>query len=179
MVLPQRVHQWFETIVREEVRRRVDECLPQPDQTPVAVWLDRVKINELKQEYPEMAMREMSVTLSGDAPYGYLVEGLVFTNRAGNAVDPAPAVGEVEVTSSAMGVADARYLGDGKMLIKTQDTAAPGSMADITVSASATGTEDDAVIHITIGLDRVGVVDVAGLTFTELAAPQEEPLDPA
>ena len=179
MTFPQCVHQWFEAIVREAVQRRVEQCLPCPDNTPVGVFLDKVQIVELTQEYPEMAMKEMSVTLAGDAPFGYLVTGLVFANRAGGVVDPAPGKDDVEVTTSAGMVASGRYLGNGEMLVITQDSAAPGSTADITISASATGTEDDAIIHVTLGNDRVGVVDVAGLTFTELAAPIDPPAPPA
>ena len=170
MALPQYVHNWFEEIVRAEVRRRVEMCLPCPDNTPVGVRLNNVTITELKQEYPDMAIKEMAVTLSGDAPFGYMAEGLVFVNKAGNPVDPAPAADAVSVSSSDEAVASGAYLGDGKVLITVLDSAAIGAVADVTVSADATGTEDDAVFHITVGADRLASVDLGGVVVRELDA---------
>ena len=160
----------FWAIVQQEIRRRVEQCLPCPDNVPVGVRLNNVTISELKQEYPTMATKEMSVTLSGDAPFGYMAEGLTFVNKAGNPVDPAPAADAVSVSSSDDTIATGSYVGDGKMVISVADTAAPGTMVDVTVSADATGTEDDAVFHITVGTDRLASVDLGGVVVRELDA---------
>lgn len=117
-----------------------------------------------------MAVKEMSVAMSGDAPFGYMAEGLMFVNKAGHPVDPAPAADAVQVTSSDETIGTASYLGDGKVLIMIADTSAPGSTVDITVSADATGTEDDAVFHVTVSADRMAAVDLGGVVVRELDA---------
>jgi hypothetical protein len=41
----------------------------------------------------------------------------------------------------------------------------------LTISANETGTDDDAHVHVTIGEDRIGAVDVGNVAVVELTAP--------
>jgi len=116
-----------------------------------------------------MPTQELPISLSGDAPFGYEAAGIVFTNKAGNAADPA--VADVVVTTSDDTVCGAAYLGGGRVHLVPLDSAAVGATCTVTISANETGTEDDARFLVTISADRVGAVDVAGVTVTELPAP--------
>lgn len=160
----------FWTIVRCEIRRRIEALLPLPDHC-VIVDLSRVTVTEntTQPENPPMATQDIAVSISGDAPFGYTADGITFVNKAGNPADPA--ANSVVVTTSDAAVCGASYLGGGKVWLQPLDSAAEGAVCTITISANETGTDDDARIAVTIGADRVGAVDVGGVTVTENAGP--------
>lgn len=153
-------------VVRQEVRRRIELCMPIPDRRYV-VDFSHAKLTELKES--PMPTQTMNIEVSGDAPFGYLLEGIAFVNKAGNPADPDP--NSVVVTTSDASVCGASFLGGGRLWVQPLDSAAVGATFTITVSANETGTDDDGVISGTIVADRVGAVDLAGATITELTAP--------
>ncbi len=159
----------FWQIVRCEVRRRIEMLFPLPDRR-VVVDLSGLSIveNSTIPEIPPMPVQDASVTISGDAPFGYTAAGIAFVNKAGNPADPAP--NTVVVTTSDATVCGASYLGGGKLWLQPLDSAAQGATCVLTISANETGTDDDAHINVTIGADRVGAVDVGSLTVTENTA---------
>ena len=115
-----------------------------------------------------MPTQSMNVSISGDAPFGYTAEGIAFVNHAGNPADPAP--NTVVVSTSDATVCGASYLGGGKVWLQPLDSAAVGATCVITISADETGTNDDAVMNITIAADRIGAVDLGAVTVTENTA---------
>ena len=142
-----------------------------PCQQIKSIRLNRVRFFERPNPSMEPCpdMKEISVSLAGDAPDGYDFGPVEFINAAGHAVNPAPEVGTVEVTESSGGsvISGVEYVGGGMFKCNTNDNSLPGDTADIVISANATGTDDDATIHVTITPDRVGVVNVDGVVFTE------------
>jgi hypothetical protein len=157
-------HLWC--IVRQEVRRRIEELLPLPDRR-VRVDFSHAQLTELKEPIP-MPTQNLAVEVSGDAPFGYELTGIAFVNKAGNPADPD--LNTVVVTTSDAAVCGASYLGAGRMWLQPLDSAAVGATCTVTISANETGVEDDGVITVTIVADRVGAVDLAGATVTELTA---------
>jgi len=150
-------------IVRAEIRRRVQELLPLPDRR-LTVDFSHAKLSELKGS--PMPTQTMNVSVSGDAPFGYLLEGVAFVNKAGAAADPDP--NSVVVSTSDAAVCGASFLGGGRVWLQPLDSAAVDATCTVTISANETGTEDDGVISVTIAADRVGAVDLAGASITEL-----------
>lgn len=172
MPLPQSIRTWFEAIVRDAVRERVAECIPCPDTRPAGVRFQSAGgFTELTQppEIPPMLNKEISITKPADTMHGYASdEPVVIINRAGNPLDPQPPVESITVSVSDPAViGEARLLSDRRVFFNPLDAALPGATADIRISAVETGEDDDAVIHYTVGEDRIGSAAV-GEGFTEL-----------
>lgn len=152
-------------IIRQEIRHRLEVILPTPDHSYV-VDFSSATISELEKS--PMPTQTMNIAVSGDAPFGYLLEGIAFVNKAGNPADPA--INSVVVDTSDAAICGASYIGGGRLWVQPLDSAAVGATFTLTVSANETGTDDDGVISGTISADRIGAVDLAGATITELAA---------
>ena len=113
-----------------------------------------------------MPTQTMNIEVSGDALFGYELTGIAFVNKAGAPADPA--LNTVLVETSDASICGASYLGGGRLWVQPLDSASVGATCTLTVSANETGTDDDGVISVTIGADRVGAVDLAGASITEL-----------
>ena len=133
----------------------------------VRVDLSGVTITQLTKE-PDMPTQTFAIELAGDAPFGYLVEGIAFVNMRGNPADPV--VSSVTVTDAPVGPTTSSYLGGGKMWVQTDDATAVGATGTITVSALETGTEDDGVFTYTFVADTVAAADLGAVTVTKLTA---------
>lgn len=115
-----------------------------------------------------MAVQTLAINISGDAPFGYLVEGITYDNRAGNQIDPAPDPTMITGTSDDPSTTIVPLSG-GRAWIKVNDAAPVGQVVNMTLSVDIAGTSDDAVITATYVADRPGAVNLAGATVTEAA----------
>lgn len=166
----------FWRYVKRSIDRRVDEILPLPDAKVARVGFLNHECVELTKplEIPPMPTQDINLTLAGDSEFGYKLSGIVFTNRVGAPLDVQPDPATVAVVSSNPMAAIAAYLGNGELHIQTFRDGVeptPGDITVISISADETGPDDDARVHVTIGADRVGRVNLGDATLTELQAP--------
>lgn len=138
---------------------------------PGRIRLDNVTVRELTEppEEPPMAVQTLAINVSGDAPFGYLAEGIVYENRAGMPMDPAPDPSAIEASSSDPSTTITPLSG-GRAWIQVNDATAVGTVAVLTLSFVAGTPTDDAVITATYVADRPGAVNLAGVTVTEATA---------
>ena len=125
--------------------------------------------------------QEQAINISGDAPFGYLVSGIQITNRAGAIMQPQPDASTIEGSSDDTNdpkKTTITMLSGQRAHIKVDDSRVPGDVVRLSLSASATGAEDDAVFVATYVADRVGAVDVGGMTLTEATEMPEAPPAP-
>lgn len=161
---------WFEKIVRDAVRRRVEELLPLPDRTIVSDLTGAI-LTELTQqpELPHMAIQDFPVTLSGDAPHGYQITFPVPTDKTGVAYEgPATMATDNEAVCSAV------WLSPGNVWLRPVAASNPGD-ACLVSGSYVDGDMDDIRFPVTIGSDRI-VSNLEGATVVELDA---DPVLPA
>ena len=145
-------------------------------------------IVELNQSVKDFLMSDnpnSTVELGGpaDTRHGYIIRGAIFTNNADHEFEPEP--GTVAATLSAvdannepvdidLGGSVQRYVGQGRTFFNPDDNIPPGTRLKIVLSADATGTRDDGTIYWTVGPDRIGFTNVAGMSAEELTDPFTE-----
>lgn len=196
-LLPRRFWPWFETVIRDAVRRRVEELTPPPlPDRPGRVTLAGGGFRPIPnlKEFCALTQRVEGARIRGDV-VGYVSEGaVVILNGLGHPMDEQPPAASLTVTITDPAVLEAAYLTDDRRVVIVGKDAMPtGTPWEIRISAVETGEEDDLVISGLYDPDRPGSVDTgnmgnlvavtelpppAGSGTTAPAAPPEPP-DPA
>lgn len=163
-------HSWLDRLIVKAMVIVLREQLRKANR-PGRIRLDHVTVRELTEPPKELPMpvQTLAIDISGDAPFGYLVEGITYERRDGQPMNPAPDPSGIDGTSSDPGTSITALSG-GRAWIQVDDASPVGTVAVLTLSFVAGTSTDDAVITVTYVADRPGAVNLAGVTVTEATA---------
>lgn len=154
---------WFEALVREEVRRRLEHCFPcpEPSRPGRVLLLGSTFVPTNPEEHPPLVQTVTDVHIRGDLP-GYVSTGaVVVLNAAGAPMVPQPAPNTLTITQT--GLQNAYLSAEAKVVLVGDDGMAPGDAWSVAVSAVETGTDDDLTISGVYDPDQAGSVDGGAL----------------
>lgn len=151
----------FWCIIRQEVRRQIEEILPLPDRT-ITTDLRHATLKPLKES--PMPVQDFPATLANDAPFGYEASGVATLNANGVQVTTAPTL-----TTSDAALGNISFIAPGRYWIQLPDAGALGSVVVLSGDFDPAQTADNFSFTITIGADTL-TTDVGGVTFAPLTA---------
>jgi hypothetical protein len=150
----------IERVLRQEIRRWIEENLPKPDRT-ITTDLRHATIKPL-QESP-MPAQSFAATLANDEPFGYEL-GFPSLNKSGVQVTDVPVL---STTDAAMGTIT--FIAPGRYWIQLADSAPKDAVVTMSGDFDPNQTTDNFEVVITMGSDTV-LTNMEGATITALTA---------
>jgi len=164
---------WLMAEIRLGIKERLEVLMPAPPYeraSRVVLFGSAFRQIDNLMELEEMTQRIEGVNIRGDK-VAYVSEGPVSVlNEKSAPMDPQPELSTIAVTG--INVMAAYLSSDRRLVVQPDDAQPAGTPWSVSVSADATGEEDDLVVAGIYDPDGVGLVDGSALgNFVETAEP--------
>jgi len=157
------IYDLIECVLRQEIRRWIEENLPKPDKS-ITTDLRHATLKLLKES--PMPTQNFAATVANDEPFGYEL-GFPSLNKNGVQTDIVPTITAIPSDGS---VGSLTFIAPGRYWLQMVDAAPAGSVVTFSGDFDANQTADNFEAVFTAGTDTI-LTNMEGATLTALTAP--------